>query len=1105
MDANRGTRDSPLGSVVLCRGADERLGMIAGTQLDTVFLSGEELVAHLPTLEDGVKAALELAAWDRSLAGPSTEVRTVAVGAGSGRDIAAALNRGRSLLEQAPAGRACLEAGDVERCRIDWVTAADGIDGLACMRWAGPGREPGAPASRSAASSARTAPMIGRRAALQELARAWADAHRDSTRMALVAGQPGSGKTRLVSEAAAEIEQAGGSVLCGAGEESEAAPYAPFITAFGSAAAVEGGPSPTFSDLVRGADAAREAPASAGLGVEPSALFNAAVAELEHRCLHSPTALIIEDLHDCSPSSLRLLNHLLRSPDLSRLLIIGTYRPTDLDPETPQAGLIGEMRRQSRASHLDLGPLNARALRGLAASLGVEPRMLEQAADVAAEETGGVPLYAGELLRAIAADDRIEPVADIPRSLQVLIESRVRALGPAVHDHLSAGAVAGNSFDPNVVAAAAEIDSDELAESLRLAERAGVLEQRSEAPEHVFGHALTRRCLYESLSPARRGALHRRLALALERQAADGASVEPGMVARHWEQAEPPDRTRAGEWAVHAANRALERFDPAAAVEWYERALELEDRAQKEYSSRRCDLLLGLGAALRLQGSPRFRDVLLEAGRLALELDDPARLGAAVLTNDRGFISAVGDFDRERLALLELAVERVEDESTRPLLLAQLALELVFAPGRERRHDLAEEALGLARAGDNPALLARVLNRYLLARWEPGNARERIKIANESVRVGARLDGPLDLFHGLHWRAVAQLEACEIEGALRSTNEEVRIAARLGDPTADWLSACSVALRYTLLGKLEEAEAEAERAAALGQASGQPDALPFYAGQIAAIRWQQGRLGELTPLLDAALEQNPGIPGFRGLVAMAHTAAGNDDGAREVLEIDSADGFEKLPRDPIWISSTVNYAHAVAELGDVGAAESLSDQLQPMLGQVATSSVGYWGLTDHAVGRLQATLGRMDEAILLLDRSIHEYARFPSPVWRGQAMLELAAVLREADRDEGRQAALESEARAIGVRLKAGVLRGADGDGAPPAAGDRLRSEERLEALDLTDRQRDIVVLLARGMTNAEIATELAISPRTVKRHVEDASARTGVRGRKGLLAMFYE
>ncbi|MGI9557975.1 MAG: response regulator transcription factor, partial [Solirubrobacterales bacterium] len=157
------------------------------------------------------------------------------------------------------------------------------------------------------------------------------------------------------------------------------------------------------------------------------------------------------------------------------------------------------------------------------------------------------------------------------------------------------------------------------------------------------------------------------------------------------------------------------------------------------------------------------------------------------------------------------------------------------------------------------------------------------------------------------------------------------------------------------------------------------------------------------------------------------------------------------------------------------------------------------------VGRLEATRGRLDEAIVLLERSIHEYTRFPSPIWRGRAMLELAAVLRKTGRNEARQGSLVAEARALGVRHGAGLLLGDDEEDAAVGVASRPDPGERLEALNLTDRQRDIIALVARGMTNAEIAEDLRISPRTVKRHVEDAFARAGVRGRKGLMALLYE
>ena len=1024
--------------------------------------------------------------------------------------VLGAWERGRRLLEQAPPGVPCIDAAALDRCSIGWVSAdepreAKGAGAVAALHWAGPGRRPDAP---PITAPLPTESMLGREGELIELARRWRSSCEGGHSTVLVAGEPGSGKTRLASEAAVEIARAGGQVLFGVADEAETRPYAPFLSALGRASPVDVGDSPSFANLVLGASAASARLPSAAVAAERSAAFNAAINELEHRCRAAPAALVIEDLHQCGLSSLQLLGHLARSPDLSRLLILGTYRPTDLAPDSPEARLIAELAGQAGVGHIDLGPLEIRSLRGLGAAFGLERPRLERAAEVALEETGGLPLYASELLRSMAADGKAEPGAGLPRSLQVLIASRVHALGTETHRHLETAAVAGVSFDSGVVASAAGVEPAVLADSLRSAERAGLLSSDGTSGEYAFGHALTRRCLYEELDAPTRGELHRRTAIAMEAAAEAGASVQPGEIAHHWERAEPGDEQRAGKWALRAAEQALASFDPGAAVRWYERALELDERRRPPDQARRCDLLLGLGAALRLDGRARFREVLLEAAHQAVELDDPTRLASATLTNTRGFVSAIGEFDRERLAMLELAAERVEDGSLRPLVLAELALELTFAPERERRHELAEEALRLARETEEPELLARVLNRYLIARWEPGNARARIRIADESIALGSRLDDPLDLFHGLHWRAAAEVEACELEAAHRSMSEEARIAARLGDPTANWLSACSQSLLHSLQGRLDEAEAAAERAAELGRESDQPDTLPFFASQIASIRWQQGRLSELSPLLDAALENHPGLPGFRSLVALARLEAQNPDGAREALAVDSEEGFRTLPRDPTWFAGAVTYAHVAAELEDRAAAEALFELLHPLLGRIATTSVSCWGLTDHAVGRLAATLGEEAIASDLLGRSLHEYRRLAMPVWRGHAALDLAKALPGLQEEPaGRARELVAEARAIGERHGAGLLtRDASFPASEQADPTLSRSVSvQLEDLDLTERQRDVVALIARGKSNVEIAEELTISPSTVKRHAENAFARAGVRGRKGLLALLYE
>ncbi len=205
---------------------------------------------------------------------------------------------------------------------------------------------------------------------------------------------------------------------------------------------------------------------------------------------------------------------------------------------------------------------------------------------------------------------------------------------------------------------------------------------------------------------------------------------------------------------------------------------------------------------------------------------------------------------------------------------------------------------------------------------------------------------------------MAQLEICEVEAAARSLREQERIAGRTGDTTARWLCEWAESLHLSLHGKLEEAEARAQRAVERARHSAQPDALPPYISQLCSIRWQEGRMGELAPLLAQALRQYPGLPGFRSLVALANAEAGELDFAREVLDTDLATRFAGLPRDPFWIATVVDYAYAVAQLEDREAAALLHGILDPYRGRLATTTVAVWGVVDHALGRLELLLGK---------------------------------------------------------------------------------------------------------------------------------------------------
>lgn len=912
-------------------------------------------------------------------------------------------------------------------------------------------------------------PIVGREAELAEIAAAWARVTAGGGETVLVAGEPGAGKSRLVAEAAGAAHAAGALVLYGSGEGAAETPYAPLVAALGD---LDRHATEPLREELRGsalgtllaAEPGDEAPWS--LGDDRARLFAAALELLERITRHGPLLLAIDDLHGCGPSTLALIRHLARAGSGAPFLLLATYRPTDVDPSGEVAEAIAELRSEAGSRHLELGALGPPALRAIASSLnpGADDAALDRAATAVARESGGNALFACELLRAMGDVGTAPPPGPpAPRSLRMLIVARAHALGPPAFACLSAAAAFGHAVAPADLAAGSGVGVEAVEEALSVAERAGLVAVEGDG-RYVFGHAVVAHCLYEELEPTARGKLHRRFGERLEAEpellAGEG---RPAQLAHHWWHAEPEDRVRSTRYCAEAGEAALRSYDHELAASWFERALERrgEDRDDVEL----CDLLTGLGVALRYTNQERSRECLLRAARLADRLGEVDRLVAAALANHRGFVSQVGGFDRERAAMLRRAGEQLDGSGPESaLVLSQLALELTFTDQVDRRRWLAESALRAARKSGDRRVLAQVLVRCLIARWDPDNAAERIAMAAESIEIRAELDEPLELFHALHWQAVAQLELCEVEAAARSLREQDRIAERTGDTTAGWLCEWAESLHLSLNGRLEEAEARAQRAVERARHSGQPDALPPYISQLCSIRWQEGRMGELAPLLAQALRQYPGLPGFRSLVALAQAEAGEPELAREVLDTDLATRFEALPRDPFWIATVVDYAYAVARLGNREAAALLHGLLDPYRGRLATTAVAVWGVADHALGRLELVLGEEEAGRRSLRAAADLYAAMGAPLWRARA---------EADLE--------------------------------PVGGAESPLEARIGALGLTERQAEVTRLIVQGLSNREAAERLHVSPSTVKRHLENVYRQTGVGSRGALTALLLE
>ena len=524
--------------------------------------------------------------------------------------------------------------------------------------------------------------MVGRDGALGDLRRQLEQTG-DGKRFVLVGGEPGIGKTRLASEFATEAHVAGATVLFGRASEGLAAPYLPFVEALqhffehASPAQLEEVEEQT-RELQRIVPAARGGPGSgrggSSSGAEQFVLFAAAASLLGRIAARAPLVLVLDDVHWADEGSLRLLEYLFTGHGEFNALVVATFRTTEVVADGPLERTLTQLGRERPVPRIELEGLSDAETLAMITDLvghGLKDVEVELAAKLQREARGN-PLFLAELVRSLIASrtlveedgrwklaDRLDEIQISP-TLTGIIGRRVQGLGESARSILAFAATIGLEFDPGLVARAADADAVELAEVWDAAERAGLVRSGAAGEPFSFAHPLVGRAIQEGLGPGRRGAVNRRVAEAIE---ASPDSGDAARLASHWAGAVPSDPARARAAAAAAGRQALDRFDGDGAASWYRRALGMFAADQQEGAAR-CRCLIGLGVAQRQVGDAAFRETLLEAARLAERLGDRDLLVDACLANFRGFSSASGTVDAERVAMLEAALRGVGEDPT---------------------------------------------------------------------------------------------------------------------------------------------------------------------------------------------------------------------------------------------------------------------------------------------------------------------------------------------------------------------------------------------------------------------------------------------------------
>jgi class 3 adenylate cyclase len=434
-------------------------------------------------------------------------------------------------------------------------------------------------------SSAEAVPFVGRHTEREHLLRTWKEARAGARRVVLVSGEPGMGKTRLAAEVAAAAHDDGATVLFGRCDEDLGVPYQPFVEALDAYASTC--PADELAEQVGayGGDLARLVPRLSSripdlpepLRAEPDTeryrLFEAVRTFLSAIADAAPVVLVLDDLHWAARPTLLLLRHVVRAEDQQRLLVIGTYRDTDLGRGHPLADMLADLRREQGVERialrgLDEGEVGAFVEAASGQELGDDGASLAEAVHA---ETEGNPFFVGQVLRHLVESGALVQTegrwargvdADaigIPEGVRDVIGRRLAHLADTTNDVLATAAVIGREFDADLLVASTTLDEEVAFDALEEAERARLITGVPERPgRYTFAHALVRSTLYDEISTTRRLRIHRRIGHALERRGGDRHVDE---LARHFcECAALGEIDRAVTYGRQAAARALERL-----------------------------------------------------------------------------------------------------------------------------------------------------------------------------------------------------------------------------------------------------------------------------------------------------------------------------------------------------------------------------------------------------------------------------------------------------------------------------------------------------------------------------------------------------------------
>jgi DNA-binding CsgD family transcriptional regulator len=974
--------------------------------------------------------------------------------------------------------------------------------------------------------------------------------------VALVSGDAGVGKTRLVTEVTRRAAASGFTVLSGhCAELGESVPYLPLADALRNATrAPETAPrllaalaaQPALGRLLPEGETAAAADGE-GVGMARQQMFGAVLGLLGELSAAAPVLLVFEDLHWADASTRDLLTFLSRVLRTERVALIGTYRTDDLHRRHPLRPVTAELQRLPSVTAIRLGPLTPAALaEHLTALAGLRREDLDAVQlNGIIERAEGNAYYAEELLAAAAGVEtggRLGVPGGfrvLPEDLAALLLSRVERLSDPAQRVLRAAAVAGRRADDELVLAASGLPLPEYEDAIREAVTQQLLVPDGDG--YSFRHALLREAVEADLLPGERTRLHGVLAglLADDERLANQAGTAAELAHHYLASHDIPGAYVA---SIRAGAEAEQLGAPAEAHRHYDQALALWDRIPDAS---------GLGGTSRGQlvlysanGAAASGDVVRAVQQLRRlwatfgDGTDPvlvARVGerlAHYLFQADVFAAVQEATEVSRAAIDVLPEQPPTAERARAMATyASALLNLGFED--DAAAEWAERARSAARAADSSSVEADALVTLGALARRDGRDDDAIELFAAALEQ-ARKAGVL----GVELRAAAMLSRAQLErGELSDSARVAHEAVQRADETGLTLAPYGLDVQHLhfqahyVQGAWDHAQELsndwAVRVATLPEAVLSAMALFIDVARgnaVAAERrvwleplWDQDKL--CMYMARAMYAEQALWQGHTDLaIAEAQAAIAGD--------WDEHYGFVPSAIRPaaVAISAHADRAAHARAAGNSTRADSEVEAARVLLDQAHKGTMPSF--------RRQAVLGPEGRGWLARAEAEFGRARGENDPAAWQAVLdafgpmfvyEVARTrwrLAEALAEAGDRAAAQEQwdlAAQTADQLRAAPLRaaltdlarrarlddpGAHPDGAPAAGGAADGTGAALSAL--TTREREVLRLIAAGRSNREIGAELFISAKTASVHVSNILGKLGVASRTEAAAIAH-